>query len=345
MESSCAFNVAALTALSAAAVLKTILGPPSGSRPAAETPTASAEARLRNEVAALRRQLGDLRRRSDVRPGFENAVHYPPLGLLQSCFKERNGTPRQGLHAPHARAKLRLAPGCGVNGTAALEGLGEYTHVWLIFDFHDNVQKKSKQKAKLRRDGTPFPEPRKMVKPRVHPPMLDGAPCGLFSTRTPHRPNAIGLSLVLLERVEGDTLLLRGTDLIDGTPILDIKPYHPLDCMPDATCPAWVTAPLVAPLRSVELSAAAEAELRRCVGGGLLELYSDFEDLRLALVECIRLDMRRTQHRKKFGAGAGTFGFSFDTLNVVFEMRGPDAAEVTSVEHWPRGKVHRIEAC
>jgi len=46
------------------------------------------------------------------------------------------------------------------------------------------------------------------------------------------------------------------------------------------------------------------------------------------------------QHRKKFGAGAGTFGFSFDALNVVFEMRGPDAAEVTSVEHWPRGKVN-----
>ena len=63
--------------------------------------------------------------------------------------------------------------------------------------------------------------------------------------------------------------------------------------------------------------------------GGLLELYTDMDDLWQALVECIRLDMRRTQHRKKFGAGAGTFGFSFDALNVVFEMRGPDRCQVS----------------
>ena len=62
---------------------------------------------------------------------------------------------------------------------------------------------------------------------QVHPPRLDGLKVGLFATRSPHRPNNLGLSLVRLERVDGHTLTLTGVDLVDGTPILDIKPYVP----------------------------------------------------------------------------------------------------------------------
>ncbi len=62
---------------------------------------------------------------------------------------------------------------------------------------------------------------------QVHPPRLDGLKVGLFATRSPHRPNNLGLSLVRLERVDGQTLTLTGVDLVDGTPILDIKPYVP----------------------------------------------------------------------------------------------------------------------
>ena len=87
------------------------------------------------------------------------------------------------------------------------DGLAGFSHVWVIFLFHKN-----KNAA---------------VKPKVAPPKLDGARVGVFSTRAPYRPNPIGLSLARLDRVDGDTLYFSGLDLIDGTPVLDVKPHIP----------------------------------------------------------------------------------------------------------------------
>ena len=67
------------------------------------------------------------------------------------------------------------------------------------------------------------------MKAKIRPPRLDGKRMGVLATRTPHRPNAIGMSVVKLDRIDKSTLYFSGIDLIDGTPILDIKPYHPAD--------------------------------------------------------------------------------------------------------------------
>ena len=88
-----------------------------------------------------------------------------------------------------------------------------YSHAWIIFLFHDN-------------DNI-------AVKSKVRPPQLDGERFGLFSTRTPHRPNPIGLSLCKIDKIEDDTVFFSGVDIIDGTPILDIKPYIPAFDNPD----------------------------------------------------------------------------------------------------------------
>ena len=151
-----------------------------------------------------------------------------PIGRLESCFSHRNGTPRQPGLAPSAVSKLRINWGTCPSHT--LDGLSEFSHVWLIFLFDQN------------RGGL------EVVKAKVKPPRLGGAHTGLFACRTPHRPNPIGLSLVTLERVEGDTLHLLGADLIDGTPILDVKPYIPYADSPSAApgsacvrAPAWWT--------------------------------------------------------------------------------------------------------
>jgi tRNA-Thr(GGU) m(6)t(6)A37 methyltransferase TsaA len=128
-----------------------------------------------------------------------------PIGFLESCYRDKFGTPRQPGLSPHAWSQLKILPEW--QPEQALEGLENFSHVWLVFSFHQN--KTARYHAK------------------VHPPRLGGDSMGVFATRSPHRPNPIGLSLVELVRIERDTLILAGADLVNGTPILDIKPYLP----------------------------------------------------------------------------------------------------------------------
>ncbi|MGM3387030.1 tRNA (N6-threonylcarbamoyladenosine(37)-N6)-methyltransferase TrmO [Stutzerimonas stutzeri] len=129
-----------------------------------------------------------------------------PIGFVRSCFKEKFAIPRQPHLAPAARGVLELvAP---FDQAVALEGLEQVSHVWLLFLFHEALEA----------------QPRL----RVRPPRLGGnRMVGVFATRSTHRPNGIGQSVVRLEGVEPGRLRLSGIDLLDGTPVLDIKPYVP----------------------------------------------------------------------------------------------------------------------
>jgi tRNA (adenine37-N6)-methyltransferase len=129
-----------------------------------------------------------------------------PIGFVRSCFKEKFAIPRQPQLAPAAHGVLELIPPFDQNH--ALEGLEQVSHVWLLFLFHQALET----------------EPRL----RVRPPRLGGnRMVGVFATRSTHRPNGIGQSVVRLERTEPGRLYLSGIDLLDGTPVLDIKPYVP----------------------------------------------------------------------------------------------------------------------
>ena len=136
-----------------------------------------------------------------------------PIGTLESCYRDKFGTPRQPGLSPEAWSKLKIR--ADLQPTQALEGLEKFSHVWLIFEFHQN--KTARYHAK------------------VHPPRLGGESMGVFATRSPHRPNPLGLSLVELVKIEGDCLFFAGADLVDGTPIFDIKPYIPeIEAKPEA---------------------------------------------------------------------------------------------------------------
>lgn len=137
-----------------------------------------------------------------------------PIGYMRSCFKEKFAIPRQPLLAPAARGVLELIP--PFDQAHALEGLEQVSHIWLLFLFHQALEV----------------EPRL----RVRPPRLGGnRMVGVFATRSTHRPNGIGQSVVRLERFEPGRLYLSGIDLLEGTPILDIKPYVPyVDSIADA---------------------------------------------------------------------------------------------------------------
>lgn len=143
---------------------------------------------------------------------------FEPIGIIHSCFKEKFGIPRQPGLAPAATAQLELlAP---YNDPDAIAGLEQVSHLWLQCVFHQNRNEE--------------------WKPKVKPPRLGGnKKMGVFATRSPVRPNPISLSVVKLESIDtsnGVLLNLSGIDLVDGTPVLDIKPYVPyVDCLADAT--------------------------------------------------------------------------------------------------------------
>lgn len=147
---------------------------------------------------------------------------FPVIGIVHSCFKEKFGIPRQPGLAPLACAEIELLP--PYNDPAAFEGLEGCTHLWIQFVFHINrhANKREEWKAK------------------VKPPRLGGnKSLGVFATRSPTRPAPIGLSVVRFEGVverEGKLLVqISGVDLLEGTPVLDIKPYVPyVDCVLDA---------------------------------------------------------------------------------------------------------------
>lgn len=137
-------------------------------------------------------------------------IHFETIGTIRSCYKEKFGIPRQAGLVPTATATLELLP--PFNRAEAFTGLEGFSHIWLLFLFHGN-----------NRQGW---------KATVRPPRLGGnTRLGVFATRSPFRPNPIGLSAVELERIEqheGKVILhLKGVDLLDGTPIVDIKPYLP----------------------------------------------------------------------------------------------------------------------
>jgi len=137
-----------------------------------------------------------------------------PIGFIRCAFKQRLIIPRQPQLAPAARGVLQLvAP---FDTPEALEGLEQVSHIWLLFLFHQSLK-----------DDTHL---------RVRPPRLGGQKkIGVFASRAPQRPNGIGQSLVKLEKIEAGKLHLSSIDLLDGTPVIDIKPYLPwADCPSEA---------------------------------------------------------------------------------------------------------------
>ena len=141
-----------------------------------------------------------------------------PIGYIKSAYKSKFGVPRQAGLAD-VSAVIELLPEYGI--PEAFRGLEEFSHIWLLWEF-----------SHCNRAGWT---------PTVRPPKLGGNKrVGVFATRSPYRPNSVGLSCVELEGIEHKDgtvcLYIKGADLMDGTPIYDIKPYIPYtDCRPEAS--------------------------------------------------------------------------------------------------------------
>ena len=219
-----------------------------------------------------------------------------PIAYIRNDFTEKFGIPRQGGLIPELKAKIIFT--ADYRDPEALRAIETYSHLWLIWGFSANKD----------RD----------FHPTVRPPMLGGnTRLGVFATRSPYRPNPLGLSVVLLDSVEktaadGVVLHVSGADLLDGTPIYDIKPYLPYaDCRPEALG-GFAPAP-------------AGARLAVDIPSELLARVP--EDKRAALTGVLSQDPRPSyQHDPE-----RVYGMAFAGLEVRFQVQG-DRLRVVSVE-------------
>ena len=149
--------------------------------------------------------------------GMENQWTMQPIGYVRSDFKEKFGIPRQSGRAPALRAEIYFEKNIPQNAFKEIE---KFSHIWIVFIF-----------SQTQAQGWHA---------TVRPPRLGGNKrVGVFASRSPFRPNPVGLSCVKLEKIElhgeSTVLTVSGADLLDGTPVLDIKPYIPYaDCQTQA---------------------------------------------------------------------------------------------------------------
>ncbi len=212
-----------------------------------------------------------------------------PIAHIRTDFPEKFGIPRQSGLARSLRGRIVFEP--EYRNPDALRGLEDFSHIWLIWEFSANRSTSTWQ-------------------PTVRPPRLGGnTSMGVFATRSPFRPNPLGLSCVKLESIEfstneGPVIHVCGADLMDGTPIYDIKPYiRYADARPEAVC-GYVD--------SLE-----ERSLKVVFPTDLSEKISD-KSVIPALIETLRLDPRPSYHDDS----ERIYGLSFSVFNVRFKVQG-----------------------
>ncbi len=215
-----------------------------------------------------------------------------PIAYIHTEFPEKFGVPRQSGLAKNLRGRIVFEP--EFRNQDALRGLEGFSHIWLIWEFSAN----------RRRD------PNVQWQPTVRPPRLGGNEHkGVFATRSPFRPNPLGLSCVKIDSIElasadGPIINVLGADLMDGTPIYDIKPYIKYaDSRPEAVC-GYVD----------DLD---ERQLKVVLPTEMSDAIND-KTIIPALVETLRLDPRPSYHDDP----ERIYGLSFGAYNVNFKVSG-----------------------
>lgn len=214
-------------------------------------------------------------------------IDLQPIGRIISPFKEKFGIPRQpGLLT--IESKICLYD--DFQNIDCIRGLEKFSHIWIIFYFHQNSDKGWKN--------------------LVRPPRLGGnIKTGVFASRSPFRPNFIGLSAVRLEKIQSDnglTLVISGGDFLDGTPVFDIKPYVKYaDAIEDADSSCFSTAP--------------ERVFKVCFQNKTIEILEQNPGLREKLVHLLSYDLRPAYYNKN--KKIKNFGIKFENFDIKFNIQ------------------------
>lgn len=237
-----------------------------------------------------------------------NSFSFHPIGFIKSCYPDKFGVPRQSGLVKQTISELAILPEW--QPEFALQGLEEYSHVWVTWVFHLNTNTK--------------------YHPKIRPPRLKGDTIGVFATRSPHRPNPLGLSLATVEKIENGKIYLGGLDLVDGTPVLDIKPYLPqFESQPQARG-GWATKDEnnVADIE-VRFSDEAKATLNEW------KLRLNNSNLEQTIVDILKQDPRPVVYR---GFESGTSPYRSDHAfrlydgDIHFRFTSPTTAEVFTIK-------------
>lgn len=227
-----------------------------------------------------------------------------PIAHIRTAFAEKFGVPRQSGLAKSLIGEIVFEK--EFRNPDTLRGLEGFSHLWLIWEFSAN----RKNDAELENAW----------QPTVRPPRLGGNEhMGVFATRSPYRPNPLGLSCVKIVEVnlsspEGPTIVVSGADLMDGTPIYDIKPYiRYADARPEAVC-GYVD--------NLE-----ERNLKVVLPSELADKIVD-KSIIPALIETLRLDPRPSYHSDP----NREYGMTFADYNIRFTVNG-NSLEVSDIRH------------
>jgi tRNA-Thr(GGU) m(6)t(6)A37 methyltransferase TsaA len=242
------------------------------------------------------------------------------IGSVVSPFTKRMGTPRQGALAPHARAYIEM--NASVAPMETLLGIETYSHAWIIFCFHANTDLQSKT-----------------LKTKVKPPRAGGIKVGSMATRSPHRPNNIGLSLVKITGIDHKKkrLHIAALDLVNGTPVYDIKPVVPWDIPghfddEPLSVPKWVSQDDA--LSNVSFTTDAESELEFLIKRKMLSPLYAFDELdiaKLAMKEILAQDPRAAKKRGKIDNSSDPYSLSFGKIQIQFVVVDHGKVEVVKV--------------
>ncbi len=234
-----------------------------------------------------------------MKKGLES-FHFESIGHVRTPFNDKFGIPRQPGLVSQAKGVIKIHADPDLK--TALKSLEQFSHLWIVFVFHEHGGKN--------------------WKPSIRPPRLGGnVKVGVLASRSPHRPNPIGLSAVAIESIDleakgGPEIHVSGVDLLDGTPVLDIKPYIPYaDSIPEANA-GWASEAI--PRYEVKFSEEALAEITKRDPSGE-------KNLKALIIEVLELDPRPAYQKRQLPVDdPKTTGlrFGFDMLgnDVKYEI-------------------------
>ena len=225
------------------------------------------------------------------------------IGTLISCFPEKFSSPRQGNLLELTRGKIVLKKNIDMH---CFDGIENFTYIWIIYVFHLNQG---------------------FIGSKVIPPKYPGTDTskklGIFATRTPHRYNPIGLTLCKFDKIEGKEIFISCVDMITGTPILDIKPYHHLESVdvfgPDIKYAKWIYNSCQAEKCKVEIKEKAIKNIEDILNdkNKKLMFYDKKDDLIKLINGVLEIDPHsKHTHRQE---GNLLYGFHVDKLNVIYQ--------------------------
>lgn len=229
---------------------------------------------------------------------------FTPIGVVRTPFREKFGIPRQPGLVSEARGQIVMPFSDRMQ--RAVQGLEEFSHLWIVFVFHANESKDP--------EGW---------KPSIRPPRLGGkSKMGVLASRSPHRPNPIGMSVVRLEslRIDKKSIVIEvsGVDLLDETPVLDLKPYLAYaDSIPDAQS-GWASEPIEK--KEVRYTLEAESRLRA--------IESEAAGYTKLVEGVLALDPRPAFQKRK--GNSGDYGMMIQDWDVRYRFDDDTSITVTA---------------